>query len=569
MLAKCQKTLTEINRFSISKHSIANQLKHCSKMEELECVYASMIKTNTSQDCFLMNQFITACSTLGHVDFAVLAYTQMENHNVFVYNAMIRGFVQCYYPIQALEFYIDMLRVQVLPTSYTFSSLIKACSLASVVRFGEAVHGHVWRHGFDSHVFVQTSLVDFYSRVGRITESKRVFDEMPHRDVFAWTTIVSSLARFGDLSSARRLFDRMPEKNTATWNTLIDGYARLKDLDSAEFLFNQMPARDIISWTTMIDCYSQNRRFKEALVVFNEMIKDGISPDEVTMATVISACAHLGALDLGKEIHLYVMQNGFHLDVYIGSALIDMYAKCGSLDRSLLVFFKLREKNLFCWNSVIEGLAAHGYAEEALTMFHKMKEEKIKPNGVTFISVLSACTHAGLIEEGRKIFESMVFDFSIRPEIEHYGCMVDLLSKAGLLEEALQLIRTMKFEANAVIWGALLGGCKLHKNLEIAQVAVNELMILEPSNSGHYTLLINMYAEVNRWSEAAKIRDGMRKLGIEKRCPGSSWIEMESKVHQFAASDKSHLASDEIYSLLEELDGQLKLVGYVPELWSI
>lgn len=532
-------------------------------------MYASMIKTNTSQDCFLINQFITACSTLGHVDFAVLAYNQMENPNVFVYNAMIRGFVQCYYPIKALEFYIHMLRVQLLPTSYTFSSLIKACSLASEIRFGEAVHGHIWRLGFDSHVFVQTALVDFYSRVGRITGSKRVFDEMPHRDAFAWTTMVSGLARFGDLSSARRLFDMMPEKNIATWNTLIDGYARLRDVDSAENLFIQMPERDIISWTTMIDCYSQNKRYREALVVFHEMIKNGISPDEVTMATVISACAHLGALDLGKEIHLYVMQNGFDLDVYIGSALIDMYAKCGSLNRSLLVFFKLREKNLFCWNAVIEGLAAHGYVEKALTMFHKMEKEKIKPNGVTFISVLSACTHAGLIEEGRKIFERMTFDFSIPPEIEHYGCMVDLLSKGGLLEEALLLIRAMKFEANAVIWGTLLGGCKLHKNLDIAQVAVNELMVLEPSNSGHYSLLINMYAEVNRWSEAAKIRDSMRKLGVEKPCPGSSWIEMESVLHQFAASDKSHLASDEIYSLLEVLDGQLKLADNVPEPWSI
>ncbi|KDP26556.1 hypothetical protein JCGZ_17714 [Jatropha curcas] len=551
------------------KHTIVNQLKNCSKLEELECVYATMIKTNASQDCFLMNQFISACSTYNHIDFAVLAYTPMENPNVFVYNAMIRGFVQCYYPIQALEFYKHIIRAKILPSSYTFSSLVKACSLASEVRFGEVVHGHIWRNGFESHVFVQTSLVEFYSRMGRIQESVKVFDEMPQRDAFAWTTMVSGLARFGDLSSARKLFDMMPEKNTATWNTLIDGYARLRDVESAEFLFNQMPVRDIISWTTMINCYSQNKKFREALLVFNEMIKNGISPDEVTMATVISACAHLGALDLGKEMHLFVMSNGFDLDVYIGSALIDMYAKCGSLDRSLLVFFKLRKKNLFCWNSVIEGLAVHGYAKEALKMFQKMDEEKIRPNSITFISVLTACTHAGLVEEGRMRFESMTRDFSIPPQVEHYGCMVDLLSKAGLLEEALELIRNIKFEANAVIWGTLLGGCKLHKNLEIAEIAVNELVALEPGNTGHRCLLVNMYAEVNRWGEAAKTRETMRKLGIEKRCPGSSWIELKNKVHQFAASDKSHPASNEIYSLLIELDGQLKLAGFVPELWYI
>nr|TKS12180.1 pentatricopeptide repeat-containing family protein [Populus alba] len=398
--------------------------------------------------------------------------------------------------------------------------------------------------------------------MGRIEESVRVFDEMPERDVFAWTTMISGLVRVGDMSSAGRLFDMMPDRNLATWNTLIDGYARLREVDVAELLFNQMPARDIISWTTMINCYSQNKRFREALGVFNEMAKHGIGPDEVTMATVISACAHLGALDLGKEIHYYIMQHGFKLDVYIGSALIDMYAKCGSLDRSLLMFFKLQEKNLFCWNSVIEGLAVHGYAEEALAMFEKMEREKIKPNGVTFVSVLSACNHAGLIEEGRKRFASMTRDHSIPPGVEHYGCMVDLLSKAGLLEEALQLIRTMKVEPNAVIWGALLSGCKLHRNLEIAQVAANKLMVLEPGNSGYYTLMVNMNAEVNRWGEAAKIRLTMKEQGVEKRSPGSSWIEMESQVHQFAASDKTHAASDEIYSLLAELDGQMKLAGY-------
>ncbi|KAL6588142.1 hypothetical protein OROMI_001120 [Orobanche minor] len=192
-----------------------------------------------------------------------------------------------------------------------------------------------------------------------------------------------------------------------------------------------MPAKDLISWTTMINCYSQNKQYIEALLVFTNMKNNGINPDEVTMASVISACAHLGVLDLGKEIHIYVMQNGFDVDVYIGSALVDMYAKCGSLDRALMVFYKLREKKLFCWNSIIEGLAVHGYANEALKIFNKMVKDKIVPNDVTFVSILSVCTHAGLVEEGRKSFLSMSRNFSITPEIKHYGCMVDLLFKAG------------------------------------------------------------------------------------------------------------------------------------------
>ncbi|XP_038713617.1 pentatricopeptide repeat-containing protein At1g06143 isoform X2 [Tripterygium wilfordii] len=465
--------------------------------------------------------------------------------------------------------YVRMLRAKVLPTSYTFSSLVKACSLLTDLGFGEGGHCHILKYGYESHVFVQTALIDFYSNMGKIVEAKRVFDKMPKRDVFAWTTMVSAHIRLGDLSSARRLFDAMHEKNIATWNAMIDGYSRVGNLESAESLFRVMSKRDLISWTTMINCYSQNKQFREALAVFNEMQANGISPDEVTMATVISACAHLGALDLGNEIHLYVMQNGFDLDVYIGSSLIDMYAKCGNLNKSLLVFYKLREKNLFCWNSVIDGLAVHGQAEEALAMFKRMEREKVTPNGVTFISVLSACNHAGLVEEGRKRFLSMTSDYSIPPQVEHYGCMVDLLGKAGLIEDALELIRTMKFEPNSVIWGALLGGCKLHRNLEIAQIAVNKLLVLEPNNSGYYTLLVNMYAEVNQWGQVGKLRATMKELGIEKTCPGSSWIEMDKKVHEFSASDQSHPSSDDINVLLAGLDGQMKLADGVLELRSI
>ncbi|KAJ7961997.1 Pentatricopeptide repeat-containing protein [Quillaja saponaria] len=551
------------------KNTILNLLKACSRLKEVESIYASMIKIGTNQDCFLMNQFISLCFTFSQINYATSAFVQMENPNVFVYNSMMRGFVRCFHPKQALQYYVFMLREEVTPTSYTFSSLLKACTSLMVLWFGKAVHGQIWKHGFESHVFVQTALIDLYSKLGDIGDSGIVFDDMPERDVFAWTIMISALVRIGDMISARRLFDQMSEKNTATWNTMIDGYARSGSLQSAELLFHEMPARDVISWTIMISCYSQNKKFREALAIFNDMTINGISPDPVTLSTVISACAHLGALDLGKELHLYVMLNGFDLDVYIGSALIDMYAKCGNLERSLVVFFKMQNKNLFCWNSVIEGLAAHGFAAEALRMFNRMEKHKIKPNAITFISILGACTHVGFVEEGRRTFQSMIDDYSIPPQVEHYGCMVDLLSKAGLLEDALEIIRSMECEPNSVIWGALLGGCKLHRNLDIADVAVSNLMVLEPNNSGYYNLLLNMYAEVNLWGEVAKIRTIMKDLGLEKICPGSSSIEMERKIHRFAATDKSHLSSSEIYLLLSKLDGQLKLAGYAHELETI
>ncbi|KDO55740.1 hypothetical protein CISIN_1g044412mg, partial [Citrus sinensis] len=284
-------------------HIIANQLKKCSSIKELECVYATIVKTNANLDCFLAKQFISFCTSRFHfIDYTILVFPQMQEPNVFVYHA----FSSLRHPLQAIAFYLYMLRAEVLLTT---------------------VHGQVWKNGFSSPVFVQTAMVDNYSYSNKFFESRRV---------------------------SRRLFDEMPERKFATWNTMIDAYARL-----AELLFNKMPAWDIRSWTTMITSYSQNKQFREALDAFNKTKKSGTGSDQVTMATVLSACAHLGALDLGRGIQIY----------------------CRSLGRSLLVFFKLREKNLLCWNSITEALAIHGFAHEALGMFDRMTYENVRPNG--------------------------------------------------------------------------------------------------------------------------------------------------------------------------------------------
>ncbi|XP_008787391.2 pentatricopeptide repeat-containing protein At1g06143 [Phoenix dactylifera] len=552
---------------SCSNHPIISKLKRCSAPRDLKSIHASMIKTNSHQQTFFMNQFLTTCCRLHEIDYAFLTFTDMAHPNVFVYNAMLGGLVGHSQPIRALRLYVDMSRSHLLPTGYTFSYLIKACMQVPALGLGEAVHGKIWRFGFSSQLLIQTGLVDFYSSLDKIEESKRVFDEMSERDVVSLTVMLLGYARVGDLDSARRLFEEMPQRSIVSWNTMIAGYARAGDVESAASLFNGMPNKDLVSWTTMISCYSRNKHFKEAVETFEGMKSARVSPDEVTMATVISACAHLGALQVGRELHQYALLNGFDHDVYMGSALIDMYAKCGSMERALVVFYKLAEKNLFCWNSVIEGLAVHGHGNEALDMFHRMKKAgRIVPNRVTFVSVLSACAHAGLVEEGRRMFSSMIRDYLISPEMEHYGCMVDLLGRAGLLQEALDLVRNMVVEPNAVIWGALLSGCKIYGNLEIAAAAVEKLMVLEPNNSAHHMLLVNMHAEANRWDEVAIVRGMMKGRGVQKRGPGCSWIEMDGVVHEFAASDKFHPSSNKVCLLLVGLDGQLKLAGYSPEL---
>ncbi|KAF5936717.1 hypothetical protein HYC85_024223, partial [Camellia sinensis] len=259
---------TNLNCSSNPKlHPVIELLKTCSSFKHIESTYAFMFKTNANDNCFFMNQFVTACSTFRRIDYALLAITQMKKPNLFVYNAMIRGFVHCSSLIQALQLYLEMLRAHICPISYTFSSIVKGCALISAFQFGESVHGNNLKYGFASHLFVQTTLVDFYSSLCKMMEARQVFDEMPESEVFAWTTMVSTYARVGNLGFARRLFDETPERNCASWNTIIDGY---------------------------------NKQYIDALAIFNEMNSHGISSDEVTMATIISACAHIGALNFGN-----------------------------------------------------------------------------------------------------------------------------------------------------------------------------------------------------------------------------------------------------------------------------
>ncbi|XP_020682853.2 pentatricopeptide repeat-containing protein At1g06143 isoform X1 [Dendrobium catenatum] len=555
------------NALAYLKHLLPSLLQKCSSSKDLKSLHATILKNNYHHDCFIINQFLAACSRLHQIDHAFLAFTQIAEPNIFVYNAMIGCFINCSSAVDALHLFVEMPKLKHQPTCHTFSHLIKACTHIPAIGFGEGVHGQVRKNGLVCHLILQTGLIDFYCIVHRIEDSRKVFDEMIVKDAFSWNTMIVGYTLFGDLNAARKIFDEMPERNTVSWNAMIAGYARSGDVESATSLFNQMHCKNLISWTSMISCYSQNRLFMEALETFDAMKAAGMNPDKVTMATVISACAHLGALEIGRRMHRQTVLSGFAIDVYMGSALIDMYAKCGSLEKSLVIFFKLENKNLFCWNSAIDGLAMHGRPKDAFYMLSKMIENREKPNGVTFVSILSACNHSGLVEEGRRMFHRMVEFHSIEPEMEHYSCMVDLLARAGLLQEALDLTQKMVIVPNSVIWGALLSGCKIHGNMEVGQIAMERLTALDPSKSSSYMLLVDMYAKENRWTEVAAVRGKMKEMGVQKMSSGCSWIEMDGLVHEFAATDTSHPSSEEIILLLFELFGHMKHASFIPDIF--
>ncbi|WOL01708.1 pentatricopeptide repeat-containing protein [Canna indica] len=438
-------------------------------------------------------------------------------------------------PADALVLFSRLLFAGVPSDSFTLSFVLKACSRSPcALPLGRAVHGLVEKLGLRFDVFLLNTLVHMY-------------------------------ASRGDTVAARLLFDVMPVKDVVTWNIMITHYTKSGEMVVARQLFDLMPERSVRSWTAMIAGYVQWKNPREALRLFREMELAGVKPNEVTVVAVLAACADLGELDLGKRMHEFAKQRSLHKNnVRVCNTLIDMYIKCGCVEMARHVFDAMDERTVVSWSAMIGGHAMHGEAEEALELFSRMRETGLEPNGVTFVGLLHACSHMGLLEEGRQFFRSMTEDHGIVPEIEHYGCMVDLLSRAGLLEEAREFIRKMPVKPNSVVWGALLGGAKVHKNMKIGEEAIQHLMVLDPLNDGYYVVLSNIYADAGQWEDVGKVRRMMKDRGL-KKTPGWSTISLDGVVHEFVAGESDHPQTEEIYKRLDELLEKLRCRGYIPD----
>lgn len=395
---------------------------------------------------------------------------------------------------------------------------------------GIQAHGQIIKHGFETNVYTQNSLLHMYSTCGDIKAANAIFQSMSGLNVVSWTCMIAGFNNVGDVQRARKLFDTMPEKNLVTWSTMISGYAKNNDFDKAVELFQVLQ-------------------------------DEGVKANETVMVSVISSCAHLGAIELGEKAHEYIVRNNLSLNVILGTALVDMYARCGSIEKAIWVFQELPERDVLSWTALIAGLAMHGYAERALWFFSEMVKSGLNPRDITFTAVLSACSHGGLVGKGLELFESMKKDYDIEPRLEHYGCVVDLLGRAGKLAEAEKFVLEMPVKPNAPIWGALLGACRIHKNADIAERVGNILIPLLPEHSGYYVLLSNIYARTSRWENVASMRQMMKEKGVKKP-PGYSLIEVDGKVHNFTMGDKSHPEIDMIERTWEEILKKIRLAGY-------
>ncbi|WJX42741.1 hypothetical protein P8452_29938 [Trifolium repens] len=485
---------------------------------------------------FVQKGFIHLFSLCGLVDLARKIFDTGDEWEVVTWNVMLSGYnrVKRFEESKSLFIEMEKKRECVSPNSVTLVLMLSACSKSKDLDGGKYIDNKYIKEGIvESNLKLENALIDMFASCGEMDAAQGVFDYMKTRDVISWTSIVTGFANTCRIDLARKYFDQMPE-------------------------------RDYVSWTAMIDGYLRMNHFKEVLTLFREMQMSNVKPDEFTMVSILTACAHLGALELGEWAKTYIDKNKIKNDTFIGNALIDMYFKCGNVEKAMKIFNEMKKKDKFTWTAMIVGLANNGHGEEALTMFSNMLEASVTPDEITYIGVLCACTHVGMVTKGRNFFSNMTIQHGIKPNVTHYGCMVDLLGRAGQLKEALEVILNMPIKPNSIVWGSLLGACRVHKNVQLAEIAANEILELEPENGAVYVLLCNIYAACKKLENLHKVRKLMMERGI-KKTPGCSLMEMNGIVYEFVAGDKSHPQSKEIYSKLEKMKQELISAGYSPD----
>ncbi|KAL0422284.1 UNVERIFIED_CONTAM: Pentatricopeptide repeat-containing protein, chloroplastic [Sesamum latifolium] len=479
-------------------------------------LHSHMLLRGLRGTAFLAAKMVAMYASSGDITSASRIFHSTPNPSPLLFNSIIRAFSLYRYSEETLHVYVRMCTLGLRGDYFTYPFVLKSVADLCFVRFGKCTHGLAMKDGLAFDMYVGTSLIDMYVKSGECGDARRLFDEMPVRDV-------------------------------ASWNALISGYMRDGAVDLARELFDEMPLKNIVSWTSMISGYTQNGLASQALELFDEMSKEDseVKPNWVTIMSVLPACGHSSALE---------------------RAFVGMYAKCGSLADARWCFDRIKPnlRNLVAWNTMIAAYASHGLGMEAVQTFEQMIQAGVHPDGITFTGLLSGCSHSGLVDIGLRYFDSMSSVYFVEKKHEHYACVVDLLGRAGRLVEAYELISQMPMQAGASAWGSLLAAGRCHRNLEIAELAAKKLFILEPENSGNYVILSNMYAEAGMWEEVNHLRALLKSQSVKKN-PGCSWIEIKGKAHLFLGGDASHPQTKQIYLLLEELPEKMKAAGYVPD----
>ncbi|KAL2559215.1 Pentatricopeptide repeat-containing protein [Forsythia ovata] len=495
-------------------------------MKQLKQIHAQMITCGLGTNSFALSRILAFCSDPLHgcLSYGYKIFEHIQNPTICIHNTMIKGFMLKDENIKSIDIFKDMLRNGMCPDNYTLPYVLKACAKMKSLDLGELVHGLCLKLGFLFDNYVGNTLILMYSGFDDMEAAKCVFDEFSWHCVVSWTVLISGYAKIGDVHTARLIFDEAPLKDRGIWGAMISGYV-------------------------------QNNCFKEGLQLFRLMQLSGINPDEAIFVSILCACAHMGSLEIGIWIHSYVEKLRLLSSVKLGTAVIDMYAKCGRLDLADEVFDEMPRRDVVTWNAMISGYAMNGKGDYALEMFNQMQKVGVRPDKVTFISLFTACSYSNMAYEGLNLLYIMLDVYNIEPISEHYGCIIDFLSRAGLIEEANYIVQRMHIPdaptKEAIAWRALLSACRSHGQINQAEVAAKRIVQLE-RHSGAYILLSNVYSDAGKHDEARRIRKTMKSQGVEKT-PGCSSVEINGAVHEFIAGEKTHLQMDKIYELLETI----------------
>lgn len=514
-------------------NGLVDMYRRCSDMKSAFRIFSNYSVKNTVS----YNTMIVGYCEIGNVSKAKELFDQMEStcteKDVISWNSMISGYADNLCFEEALSMFRRLLIEGFEPDSFTLGSVLNFCSDMASLRKGKEIHSHAIIRGLQTNSFAGGALVEMYSKCQDLLAAQLAFDEVGERDRTTWNALISGYSRCNQLEKVRDLLIKMTkdgfEPNVYTWNGMIAGHVENNHLDAAMELFSEMQILNL-------------------------------RPDIYTSGIIIQVCSRLGTIEKGKQVHAYSIRKGYDSDVFIGAALVDMHAKCGSLKHALLAYRRISIPNLVSHNAMLTAYALLGNGGEGIDFFHKILNDGNRPDHVTFLLALSSCVHAGSVEIGYECFDLMRF-YNVKPTLKHYTCMVDLLSRAGQLNEAFEFIKKMPMEPDSVLWAALLGGCVIHGDVELGEVAAEKLVELEPSNTGNYVMLANLYAQAGHWNDLARTRQLIKDRGMHKS-PGCSWIEDRDEIHVFLASDKSHKKVTEIHATLNNLMMHMKAGVY-------
>ncbi|KAK9080269.1 hypothetical protein SSX86_001945 [Deinandra increscens subsp. villosa] len=592
--------------FEIERH-YDRIIQSCNTFPFLTQIHSLLTTTGIiNQSVHLVARIIIKYSDFLHLQTARFLFDATHHQSSsFLSNTMLRAYANSGFCSDALNFYSLIRKTGVLPNNFTFPFTLKSCATNSVPMYGKLIHSEIIRTGFGSDVYVEAALVDMYAGCGLIEDGRQVFDKMSKRDLVCWTamitayeqaeraetallllhemqregfsmdwvttvTVASAVGQLGDARNGRAVHGYAIRNvflhELPVVNSVLAMYAKCGEVEIAETIFDLAKQRNIITWNSMLTCYTQNGLASEALALFEQMKVFGVNPNEVTALILVSACSYLGSRKHAAKIHDVIVQNKIDINITLRNAIMDMYAKCADLDTALGMFKEVPVNclDVSSWNTLIAGYGMHGYGKEALKLFNQMKDENFQPNHITFTSVLSACSHSGLVNEGKKCFAEMEI-FSVTKEPKHFACMVDMYGRAGLLNEAYEVIKDMKSQANDEVWGALLLACKIHGNTNLAEVAADNIFHLEPQHTGYYVLMSNIYADSRNWQEVGNLRRDMKNKGLRKPA-AVSLIEVNNELHGFRTGEQLDTFTRNIYHKVEQMVVELKMEGYVPDL---